>query len=59
MVTRADHKLHDYPGFVESLHSFVANNRFDEIIVPADGFIQDAVEAAKLSVRVDKQDDSQ
>ena len=59
MVTRADHKLHDYPSFVESLHSFVANNRFDEIIVPADGFIQDAVEAAKLSVRVDKQDDSQ
>jgi 7-cyano-7-deazaguanine tRNA-ribosyltransferase len=52
LITRAHYRLRDYPTFVDSLKEFVSRNKFEEIIAIADGFIEDAINAAGLSARI-------
>jgi 7-cyano-7-deazaguanine tRNA-ribosyltransferase len=59
VVARSQHRLEDYPSFVESLVRFVARNSFEEIIVPVhDEFIENAIKAADLDKRVVRRDDA-
>ncbi len=53
IVTRSAYFSNDYPTFVQSLKSFVANNNFEEVvIVTSDAFIEGAAREAGISVRI-------
>ncbi len=49
IVTRSSYSTADYPTFIQSLKSFVANNSFGQIILAgSDGFIEGAIKEAGL-----------
>jgi 7-cyano-7-deazaguanine tRNA-ribosyltransferase len=57
IVSRENHRLEDYPSFIESLRGFVAGNGFNEIIVASgDSFIEEAIKAARLTAMIASHD---
>ncbi len=50
LATRTGQRPQDFPTFVESLSRFAS--RFDEVTIVADGFMKEAVAAARLNARV-------
>jgi 7-cyano-7-deazaguanine tRNA-ribosyltransferase len=59
IITRAAYSPDHYPTFVQSLRDFVANNKFDEVVlVNADGFIEAAAIEAGVAVRVASEHDA-
>jgi 7-cyano-7-deazaguanine tRNA-ribosyltransferase len=53
IVTRSAYFSNDYPTFVQSLKSFVANNNFEEVVIVAsDAFIEGAAREAGINVRI-------
>ena len=49
MISRNQrHHVDDYPSFIESLIGFITSNKFEEIIVIADNFMQNVLKDIKL-----------
>ena len=42
------YNVDDYPSFIESLTGFLTSNRFEEIIIIADNFMQNVLKDIKL-----------
>jgi 7-cyano-7-deazaguanine tRNA-ribosyltransferase len=50
LATRSGHRPEDYPTFVESLKEFAG--RFEEVVIVADDFMEQAAKAARLNARI-------
>lgn len=49
LATRSDHKIEDYPTFVDSLREFAG--RFEQVVIVADDFMKQAAITARLNAR--------
>lgn len=59
VAARSHHAVADYPVLVQSLREFVANNRFDEVILDRpDDFIIKAAALAGVSAKIASKDNS-
>ncbi len=50
LATKSGHRPEDYPTFIESLKEFAC--RFEEIVIMADNFMEQAAKAARLNARL-------
>jgi 7-cyano-7-deazaguanine tRNA-ribosyltransferase len=50
LAARLDHRMEDYPTFVESLKEFAG--KFKDITIIADDFMKQAAKAARLNARI-------